>query len=91
MTLEQIKKYDVGAINPAEKEYYAEHALTQNGLPTTTEFSPEVLAEAALSDKKRSGGKITLVVPQKIGDCALIDLPVEQLIDVFRAGMEAGA
>ena len=68
-----------------------EHALTQNGLPTTTEFSPEVLAEAALSDKKRSGGKITLVVPQKIGDCALIDLPVEQLIDVFRAGMEAGA
>lgn len=68
-----------------------EHALTQNGLPTTTEFSPEVLAEAALSDKKRSGGKITLVVPQKIGDCALIDLPVEQLIDVFRAGMGAGA
>ncbi len=63
-----------------------EAALTKNGLPTTTEFSPEALAEAALSDKKRAGGSITLVVPRRIGACELIDIPVEQLIDVFRAG-----
>ena len=68
-----------------------ETALTRNGLPITTGFTPEALAEAALSDKKRAGGTITLVVPKKIGDCALIDIPVEQLLDVFRAGMEAGA
>ena len=68
-----------------------EHALTQNGLPTKTDFTPEALAEAALSDKKRAGGQITLVMPKTIGDCALVDIPVEQLIDVFRAGMEAGA
>ena len=68
-----------------------EHALTRNGLPTTTSFTPEALAEAALSDKKRAGGQITLVVPKAIGDCALVNRPVEQLIDVFRAGMEAGA
>ena len=67
------------------------HTLTRNGLPTKTEFSPEALAQAALSDKKRAGGKITLVVPKSIGDCALVDIPVEQLVDVFRAGMEAGA
>lgn len=35
MTLKQIKTYDVGAINPAEKEYYAEHALTQKAIPGT--------------------------------------------------------
>lgn len=63
-----------------------EAALTKNGLPTMTEFSPEALAEAALSDKKRAGGSITLVVPRRIGACELIDIPVEQLIDVFRAG-----
>lgn len=65
--------------------------LQRNGLPTTTEFSPEALAHAALSDKKRAGGQITLVVPRRIGDCALIDLPLEQLERVFRAGTEAGA
>ncbi|MEZ4626930.1 MAG: 3-dehydroquinate synthase [Eubacteriales bacterium] len=68
-----------------------EAALTRNGLPTTTEFTPEALAEAALSDKKRAGGTITIVVPRNIGDCALIDIPVEQLTDVFRAGLEADA
>ncbi|HML68056.1 MAG TPA: 3-dehydroquinate synthase [Clostridia bacterium] len=68
-----------------------EHALMRNGLPTTTSFTPEALAEAALSDKKRAGGQITLVVPKKIGECVLADLPMEQLLDVFRAGMVAGA
>ena len=68
-----------------------EAALARNGLPTTTTFSPEALASAALSDKKRAGGKITLVVPKRIGDCALVDIPVEQLADIFRAGMEGRA
>ena len=68
-----------------------ERALIRNGLPIQTEFSPEALAQAALSDKKRAGGKITLVVPKQIGSCALIEIPVEQLVGVFRAGMGEGA
>ncbi len=68
-----------------------EAALIKNNLPTTSGYSPEALAEAALSDKKRAGGRITLVVPRRIGACDLIDIPVEQLIDVFRAGLEARA
>ena len=68
-----------------------EVALARNGLPVTTTFSPEALAQAALSDKKRAGGSITLVVPKKIGDCALVDLPVEQLLEVFHAGLEERA
>ena len=67
-----------------------EAALARNGLPITTDFTPGALAQAALSDKKRAGGTITLVVPKKIGDCTLVDSPVEQLLDVFRAGMGAG-
>jgi len=65
--------------------------LRANNLPTTTSFSPEALVNAALSDKKRAGGQMTLVVPRGIGDCTLMDIPMEQLERVFRAGMEAGA
>ncbi len=68
-----------------------ERALTQNGLPVTTAFSPEALAEAALSDKKRVGGTITLVVARRIGECELMELPVGRLAEVFRAGMETDA
>lgn len=68
-----------------------EAALVKNGLPIATEFPPETLANAALSDKKRAGGGITLVVPRRIGDCALLKLPVEELAGVFHAGLEAKA
>lgn len=78
------------ALGWAEEKIAArvEAALVRNGLPTTTEFSPEALANAALSDKKRAGGQMTLVVPRAIGECYLKEIPVEQLERVFRAGME---
>ena len=62
--------------------------LDRNGLPTRTDFSAEALAEAALADKKRSGGSITLVIPKKIGLCELKKLPVTELLPVIRAGWE---
>lgn len=68
-----------------------EAALIGNGLPITTIFSPEALANAARSDKKRADGQITLVVPRRIGDCTLFDLPMEHLESVIRAGIEASA
>ena len=68
-----------------------EAALQKNGLPIRTAFSPEALAQAALSDKKCAAERITLVVPRRIGACALMELPVEQLGGVFRAGMEESA
>ena len=63
--------------------------LAKNGLPTDTEYPPEALAQAALADKKRSGGDITLVVPQRIGQCALRKMPVTELLPVISAGWEA--
>lgn len=56
------------------------------GLPTDTAFSPEELAAAALSDKKRSGGEITLVVPERIGRASLKKIPVGDLLTVIKAG-----
>ena len=37
------------------------------------------LAEAALSDKKRRGGEITLILPKTLGKSVLYPLPAEQL------------
>ncbi len=68
-----------------------ERVLKQNNLPTTTEFSPDALANAALSDKKRAGETITLVIPRSIGNCDLVDVSVEQLPSIFRAGLEGDA
>ena len=62
--------------------------LAKNGLPTGAEYSAEALAEAALADKKRAGGDITLVIPQRIGACTLKKMPVTELLPVIRAGLE---
>lgn len=53
--------------------------LRQYDLPTeTTQSAPDILA-AALSDKKRQGQTLTLVVPRAIGQCELKKIPVETL------------
>ncbi len=63
--------------------------LSQNGLPTATDFSPSALAAAALADKKRSGDVLTLVVPRRIGLCELKPIPVSSLSSVIAAGWES--
>ena len=62
--------------------------LAKNGLPTGTNYTAEALAEAALADKKRSGGDITLVIPKKIGVCELKKVSVTDLLPIIRAGLE---
>ncbi|WP_369282851.1 3-dehydroquinate synthase [Oscillibacter sp. GMB15532] len=63
-------------------------ALQRNNLPTGTDYSPAALARAALADKKRRGGEISLVIPQKIGKCEMKSVPVEELESIFAAGWE---
>lgn len=63
-------------------------ALGRYGLPTAPLFTPRLLADAALADKKRTGGDITLVIPGRIGGCYLKKCPVAELEHVFAAGWE---
>ncbi len=63
-------------------------ALEALGLPVSTTYSAEELADAALSDKKRAGDTIALVVPREIGGCVLMEIPVSELLPVIRAGLE---
>ena len=63
-------------------------ALKQNGLPLSCGFSAAGLAEAAYSDKKRSGVTVRMIFPEVIGRCVIRPVPVGELEAFFRAGME---
>ncbi len=58
------------------------NANKNNCLPCECVYSPESLAKAALSDKKRSGGTINFVVPEVMGKCVLKKIPVEELYKI---------
>lgn len=60
--------------------------LHRNGLPTATDFTPDELLAAALHDKKRSGDKVTLVLPVKIGECRLHPATFDQLREFIVRG-----
>ena len=61
--------------------------LNAYGLPTTTEYSAEELAHFMLSDKKRSGGTVNLIIPREIGRCEIIPTPVEKLAAFMEGGL----
>ena len=60
--------------------------LEQYHLPTSTDFPLEEMAEAALTDKKLTGGSMHLVVPEAIGRCAIVSVPTEEIKDWMKAG-----
>lgn len=63
-------------------------ALTEQlHLPVTCRFGAGELAAAALSDKKRAGSSITLVVPHAIGDSRLCKIPADDLLSWFSKGL----
>ena len=53
--------------------------LNKYSLPTSVSFSCKEIAEIALNDKKRTGGTITLVIPEKAGKCYLEKIAVAEL------------
>ena len=57
-------------------------ANKNNGLPIECDFTATDLADAALSDKKRTGGTINFVVPEVMGRCVLKKIPVETLYEI---------
>ena len=61
--------------------------LNKFGLPTATEYSAQQLLPFLLSDKKRSGGTVNLIVPQSIGCCRIVPTPTEELQSFIEAGL----
>ena len=60
-------------------------------LPTETSFGVEEIYNAALSDKKSSGDKITLIIPREIGKCELRETKLSELKEIIALGLERGA
>ena len=48
----------------------------------------KALADAALSDKKRDGGSITLIMPYGIGDSRLYKVGVSELESIFAMALD---
>lgn len=61
--------------------------LERYELPTVTDFSEEALFEAMLSDKKRSAGKITLVVPHAVGESVLKTVTLDEAHEFLKLGL----
>ncbi|MBQ9967096.1 MAG: 3-dehydroquinate synthase [Oscillospiraceae bacterium] len=55
--------------------------LQKFGLPTETDQSRESILATALGDKKRRSNTLTLIVPQKVGECILHPISIEELPD----------
>lgn len=57
--------------------------LQKNQLPISTSFDAAELGEAALTDKKRRGASIRLILPVRIGECMLYETDAEKLPELF--------
>ncbi len=61
--------------------------LQKCGLPTKCPYSAEELYKVALSDKKRSGNFITVVLPKTKGECILNTITVDKLLEYTKKGI----
>lgn len=72
---------------PQEAAQAIEEALDVFRLPTATTYPAEALTRHMLSDKKRAGDRVNLIVPRAIGRCEILPIPVEQLTDFVGSGL----
>lgn len=61
--------------------------LEKFGLPIFTHHTAAQLLEAALSDKKRAGGMVNLILPKRVGECVISPTPVSKLQPIIQAGL----
>ena len=57
------------------------------GLPVSTEYTAEELYSYTLSDKKRSGSTVSLILPLEIGNCTIVPTSVDTLKSFIQAGL----
>lgn len=62
--------------------------LSKYLLPHKSPFDAESLYNAALSDKKRSGDSVSIIIPKKIGDCDILTLSLGEFKKVVELGVE---
>lgn len=76
----------LGMLSQSEADA-VEATLTAYGLPVKTDYPVDDIYSYMLSDKKRSGGTIPLIIPTTIGSCDIVPTPVENLKAFIEAGI----
>lgn len=66
---------------------YIETVCAKYNLPTSVQMKEEELFSDSLSDKKRMGNKVTMVLIREIGDCYLEKTDVENIKNYINKGM----
>lgn len=61
--------------------------LEQFELPCSTDYSVKQLISIMLSDKKRFGETVSLIVPRSIGNCDICPFPISELDSFIKAGL----
>lgn len=62
------------------------YMLEKYKLPVSTKFNSDEIFDAVLSDKKRDGNKINLIVPEKIGSVKVLNVSLEEAKSFLFAG-----
>ncbi len=75
-----------GMLSPEDAQK-VEATLCAYGLPVRTEYPADEILSYMLSDKKRSGGTVPLIIPTAIGRCDIVPTPVEELKAFVEAGI----
>lgn len=63
------------------------HILQRFSLPTGTGCAADQLYLSALSDKKRTGDTVNLIIPRDIGNCDIVPIPISKLESFIKAGL----
>ena len=58
--------------------------LVRYGFDVGCPYGAQEIYDALLSDKKRRGGNISVVLPRSVGDCTLVTMPVEDLKELLQ-------
>lgn len=61
--------------------------LSKFMLPTATDYTASQLFDCALSDKKRAGSTVNLIIPKDIGNCMIRPTAIDQLETIIEAGL----
>jgi 3-dehydroquinate synthase len=61
--------------------------LNQFQLPIHSTCGAADIYDCALSDKKRSGSTVNLIVPRKIGDCEILSIATDELKPFIEEGL----
>lgn len=77
------------AIGECDEAVYADlcRVLKSFHLPCSTDYSADLLFESALSDKKRSGKSVNLIIPKAIGNCVIMPTPINRVHSIIEAGL----